>query len=464
MDLNEASARLDLPKWWVEYVALERLDCRSFFTSDNWIGYDLELDETAFRKIQSARVLLTGPSEVFLNVDAESVKARMLKGIAGGYFEPLSESAMDEGRIPADHFVFQPNAKEQSDPMTSFSQSIYTKHAGDLYKWKIAELRKGHFAGQAGRFPPRERSFYIPDVSEEHADLIAEFLYKAQRKQEEITHVRRQVPDEITETDGRTQLHQLYTNLRELYAEYYDDFFSYAEARLEEYEEGPTPRKAPLLTSVDRSVTVDEEGNVHGRTSVEALTYRTAVQAAQKAHRIHNELQNDRSAGLIEQEMEESVIAIVQSVQSLESYINGVAQEEVPDYWDNLEKINIRAKWQTVPHLVTGEKVFEPGDDAFGDFERAVTCRNNLVHYKKEEDEFIERQDYGYVSPVLQYANYQDARRAVSAVQKMIKKFAEARGEQPPRWLTSNLWLHGHGPAGEHDPLDFDFWIDREED
>lgn len=124
---------------------------------------------------------------------------------------------------------------------------------------------------------------------------------------------------------------------------------------------------------------------MHGKTSVEALTYWTAVQEALQARRAHQDLKEDHQLEYIERELEHSATAIILSVQSLEAYINGVAQEELPDYWENLEKTNIRAKWQTVPHLVTGEKVFESGEATFGKFTRAVTCRNQIVISRRRQ-------------------------------------------------------------------------------
>lgn len=182
-----------------------------------------------------------------------------------------------------------------------------------------------------------------------------------------------------------------------------------------------------------------------------------------EARRVYQDLKGDRQVGYIERELEHSATAIILSVQSLEAYINGVAQEELPDYWENLEKTNIRAKWQTVPHLVTGEKVFESGEATFGKFSRAVTCRNQMVHFKKETEEFVERDDYGYVSPVIEYANHREAYKAVSGVKEMIEQFSEARDEATPNWVTSNLWIHGKDSGEIDGPLDFEYWTSENE-
>jgi len=443
----------DLPDWWIRHIALERLNCRSFFTSDNWIEYDLDLDDEDLKTVAAAEVLITGPYSVLDGVDPVSVTSRMTRGLGGSYFEPLEEDMLSEGKLSSYSFAQPGNPIETADPITSLSSNIYVRHGDDIYQWEAAELRNGILAGQKGRFPSRERSFQV-------SDEFPELFYRAQRKHQEIHHVRNQVnSDEISEDEGRKQMQTLYEELQSLYQEYYDDIYDYSQERLPEYEDKPKPRKPPTLTGIDRAVRVDEEGNVHGKTSVEALTYRTAVQEALEARRSHKDLEEDRQVTHIEKELEHSATAIILSVQSLEAYINGVAQEELPDYWENLEKANIRAKWQTVPHLVTGEKVFESGEATFGKFTRAVSCRNRIVHFKKDTEEFVEKDDYGYVSPVIEYVNHREAYNAVSAVKEMIEQFAEARGESTPDWVTSNLWIYGKDPGGTDDPLNFDYWV-----
>ncbi|WP_133305079.1 hypothetical protein [Halonotius pteroides] len=446
----------DLPDWWVRHVALERLNCRSFFTPENWIEYDLDLTDENLKIVAEAKVLITGPYSVLDEVDPISVTPRMTRGIGGSYFEPLNENMLNEGKLSSDSFAQPGNPIETADPITSLSSNMYVRHGEDIYQWEVAELRKGTLAGQEGRFPPRERSFQI-------SDEFPELFYRAQRKHQEIHHLRNQVnSEEISKNEGRERMQDRYDELREIYQEYYDDIYEYSQERVSEYEDQPKPRKPPTLTGIDRAVRVDEEGNVHGKTSVEALTYRTAVKEALEARKAHKKLEEDRQVTHIEKELEHSATAIILSVQSLEAYINGVAQEELPDYWENLEKANIRAKWQTVPHLVTGGKVFESGEATFGKFTRAVRCRNQIVHFKKDTEEFVERDDYGYVSPVIEYANHREAYKAVSAVKEMIEQFSEARGEPSPDWVNSNLWIYGKDPGGIDDPLAFDYWASKE--
>lgn len=448
----------DLPDWWVRHVALERLNCRSFFTPNNWIEYDLNLDDGDLKTVAAAEVLITGPYRVLDGVDPISVTSRMNRALGGSYFEPLEEDMLSEGRLSSDSFAQPGNPIETADPITSLSSHIYVRHGDDIYQWEVAEIRNGILAGQKGRFPSTERSFQV-------SDEFPELFYRAQRKHQEIHHVRDRVSSkEISEDEGRERMQNLYEELQSVYQEHYDDVFDYSRERLSGYEDQPQPkpRDPPTLTGIDRAVRVDEEGNVHGKTSVEALTYRTAVQEALEARRSHKDLEEDRQVIHIEKELEHSATAIILSVQSLEAYINGVAQEELPDYWENLEKANIRAKWQTVPHLVTGEKVFKSGGATFGKFTRAVSCRNRIVHFKKDTEGFVERDDYGYVSPVIEYTNHREAYKAVSVVKEIIEQFSEARGQPAPDWVNSNLWIHRKDSGDIDGPLDFDYWASEE--
>ena len=95
----------DLPDWWIRHVALERLNCRSFFTSDNWIEYDLDLDDEHLKTVAAAEVLITGPYSVLDGVDPVSVTSRMTRGLGGSYFEPLEEDMLSEGKLSSDSFA-----------------------------------------------------------------------------------------------------------------------------------------------------------------------------------------------------------------------------------------------------------------------------------------------------------------------------------------------------------------------
>ena len=435
-------------------MALERLDCRKFFTGDNWIEYDLDFSQEEKSLIDEVDVLISGPHHVFDGVDPTSLTTRMARGMGGGYFEPVQEDTLSEGFLSLDSFPVEMNSIETVDPVINLSKMIYTRHGDELYQWEVAELRSGHFAGQEGKFPHEEnRSFYV-------SNEFAELYYRAQKKQAEIKYVRNQVSqEELSKEEGRNQMPGLYKELQNLYQGFYSEIYEYSLQRKTDYDSSRNPKTPPTLTGIDKAAELDEEGNISGKTSIEALTYRQGVRAALKARKAYEDLQEDRQVSYIEKELEHSATAIVLAVQSAESYINGVIQEELMDYWENMGRVKIRSKWQTVPHLITGEQVFGPESDAFGKFKRAVYCRNQIVHYKKEEEEFVEKADYGYVSPIVEVVNSREAYRALSGVAEMIMELADARDENPPDWVSSDMWVYGRRHRQHDDPLDFDHWI-----
>ena len=445
----------ELPDWWIRHVALERLDCRDFFTEDNWVEYNLDLSEEEEKIIEQADVLISGPHHVYDDIDPISLTVRGSRGMAGGYFEPIREDTLSEGLLSSNSFFLKTNSIEDVDPATTVSERVYTRHDDELYQWEIAESGSGDFAGQKGKFPyKKNRNFYV-------SNEFREMYYRVQRKQAEIKHIRNQVfQDEISKEKGRGKMQSSYKKLRNIYQEYYPAVHDYSAQRKADHDFIRKPKSPPTLTGIDRAVEIGEDGSVSGKTSIEALTYRQAVQAGLKARKAYEDLQDDRQVDYIEDELEQSAIAIVLAIQSAESYINGMIQENLMDYWENMERMQIRSKWQTAPHLITGEQVFGPESDAFGKFKRAVYCRNQIVHYKKDEEEFIEKAGYGYLSPVVEQVNSRDAYRAVSAVSEMITDFADARNERPPGWVGSDMWIYGR-KHGQHDnPLDFDYWLD----
>lgn len=157
-----------------------------------------------------ARVLITGPYSVLDEVDPISVTPRITRGLGDSYFEPLNEDMLNEGKLSNDLFAQPGNPIETADPITSLSSNIYVRHGDDIYQWEVAELRKGILAGQEGGFPPRKRSFQV-------SDEFPELFYRAQRKHQEIHHIRNQVnSEEISKSEGRELMQQRYNELQDI--------------------------------------------------------------------------------------------------------------------------------------------------------------------------------------------------------------------------------------------------------
>ncbi|MBQ0834374.1 hypothetical protein [Marinobacter sp.] len=87
------------------------------------------------------------------------------------------------------------------------------------------------------------------------------------------------------------------------------------------------------------------------------------------------------------QQSTNNVSAIIFSAMVVEAFIFHYAAEHVGKryFLDNLDRLDIKAKWLVVPRLVLGKEI-DKGGQAYEALSKLVSDRNYLVHHKDGKD------------------------------------------------------------------------------
>jgi len=73
---------------------------------------------------------------------------------------------------------------------------------------------------------------------------------------------------------------------------------------------------------------------------------------------------------------------------ALEAHINIRAESRLEGrFWRAFERLNVDAKWLLLPKVL-GLPGFDPGAEPFQGFDRLISLRNALVHYKPQREEY----------------------------------------------------------------------------
>jgi uncharacterized protein YutE (UPF0331/DUF86 family) len=434
--IEQISKKLDLPKWWIESVVVECLDCRIFFPNNkSGIKFNLsEIRKDDIEKIKEQKVLLTAPI-IFHNISTESHKTRMLVALIGGYpIEPIKDPGllMPEGSVKVDYIPFQVNSIDVWDPKRSMSETALVLDNGKLFQWKIATLQTIEKNG-------RQRALY----RSEHFDFA-----EIEKIQNEITEILNDKKFEHVEriNVGRNLLTQKYNKLEIEFIKVRDEVHKYHLQKIKELKETSVRKEelpqAPTITLID-SVDKGPKHEILVRTSLEAVLFRTAYQSSLKAEKEHEKVgrQEDIIRSMVK-ELEYSIIAITSAVQCLEAYINHVGLLEISTIWKEIEKIEIKQKWIVIPRLVVNKDVFNRGSEPFQSFSKVVGLRNRIVHHKQEFGIFHETQDFGYTCKVFKDINSINAKLSTETTIKMITKLCDERVIIKPIWLdTTTSWI-----------------------
>ena len=127
---------------------------------------------------------------------------------------------------------------------------------------------------------------------------------------------------------------------------------------------------------------------------------------------------------------EETLIVIVFSALSLESFINnyGITRLSKNYFTNYLDKPNTLSKWIIIPKIVTRKQI-DPGSKAIQDLSWLITLRNKLVHYKSREIPIdgVKESDF--------FWEY-DAEKAIKTVKKIVLKLNAIDRKVETDWLS----------------------------
>jgi len=135
--------------------------------------------------------------------------------------------------------------------------------------------------------------------------------------------------------------------------------------------------------------------------------------------------------------IKEIAIVHILSAAALEAHINGVAAERLTGKdFDHFEKLSLEAKWLFLPRLL-GLESFNPGNEPFQSFSRLIKIRNELVHYKGHQEDWVSGGPPAFLSELG--LTLVDSEKALKSVFGMIDALARMMKTEPPYWLRKDL-------------------------
>lgn len=132
-------------------------------------------------------------------------------------------------------------------------------------------------------------------------------------------------------------------------------------------------------------------------------------------------------------------LALVQilSAISLEAHINIRGETLLKGrLWSAFERLNVDSKWLFLPNIL-GLPGFEPGAEPFQGFDRLISARNRLVHYKPHKEKYEGFDDPEGFAKKLGLS-FESGERSLQTVQGMVTELAKQLGEDAPWWFRSD--------------------------
>lgn len=388
------------------------------------------LREDQIKEIPNKKVVING-SILFHNIRLEDVKARMLLGLIGTPMMPLGKDVIiPEGPVCSYSFPFQANPIDVWDPKLGFSSHAQILDEGRFYQWKIAEF-------SADYHPSPHKGWFRSDFLDLESLRIIN---------DEIQNLRNEpIPTDTQALEMlRSRIHEKYDELEKIRKTIRQKVLEYHQSQKHNFAMAETelPTKPPPVVTYLDSIQVSE-GEYKIRFHIEPLLYRSALKNLAEAKKIIEKRKTGEfEAVLIVDEIEASALCILCAVSCLEAYINSIAQEHCPTFWNIFERMGLRQKWLFLPYILGISDCFEIDKEPYKNFIQLIAWRNQITHYKhglKKPKKFSNRRQ---VSKAYWICNVTNAQIAVDTTRAMIERLNEKTLVPRPQWLyKSGEWL-----------------------
>lgn len=129
--------------------------------------------------------------------------------------------------------------------------------------------------------------------------------------------------------------------------------------------------------------------------------------------------------------LQQLALVHILSAISLEAHINTRAETLLQGrLWSAFERLAVDAKWLFLPKIL-GLKGFEPGEEPFQGFDKLISARNRLVHYKPHKEP---SQLFNDPSGVVEKLGlkFDSAERSLETAEKMVTELARQLGADAP--------------------------------
>jgi hypothetical protein len=313
--LKRISESLKLPDWWVEFIVIEHFPCRRFGEKGKLWTFDFNLlTENMIRNIPNNQVII--PNFFLIqNVRPRDFSVRIVYGATGNAVAPLDQiDLIPEGMANSSCFPFGIQSIELLDPKLGFSERAIALDENIFYQWKIADFTQS--SEQKGRFK------WDP-MNLDKLSPINEKLVKNQKPE---------ILDNATQ-ETIENIAKYYEKLEEIRNGMRTKILGYHNIKKKDYDISKYDVPFPPLLSVFDTLKLNKEKDSYLiKTQIHALFYRSSLRNLEKSLAAREEgkyAQKEHDALL--DELEYSAMCIISSVACLESYINFVIEEYVPE-------------------------------------------------------------------------------------------------------------------------------------
>lgn len=432
-NIGAIARELGWPDWITLSVGIEYLPCRRFVHNGHFVQFDFGLLTTdQFRTISLPIVILEN-CVLFHNVTRSVVSQRLLRGLAGAPVAPIQDLSLllPNGKVNKKYELMQFNSIDMLDMKLGVDAHSVVIENDDVFQWRVRpEQHVPHSQ------PPD--AWFLSDVFS-HKSLAAmkkihDQIYECFRAPFPV--------DEHESNEVRVRLETRYADLEGIRAMLREELIDYHTAHKNDdmASYGCTTDDPVTVTVFDEPALLD--GQLRVKTLIEPILFRSAHRACERAKDCAQRSSNLAEAGFwIAEEIESSATCITLSAMCLEAYINGVIRERLESIWQDLEKMESRAKWLATPLMLGIAQCFDKGAPPFQEFAELVKWRNLLVHYKHKFDLPAEH-DGMRVSKLHGICNAANAQRSIVSVEQMISHLCAGIGVDKPSWLSNRAsWL-----------------------
>lgn len=419
--LDQISSRLNLPRWWVELVAIEYLPCRRFVEKGKPSVFDFGIfDQSLADTISKYRVVVPSGCILMHNVRPQDMSFRIPAVAVGEYAEPLDKADwIPEGMASKNLYLMTGNSIAVSDPKLGFNWYAIVRDDNRFYQWEVAQL----YSINEGYSWFKSKLFDLIPLWNVYMQV-----YDCQNKISK---------HEGNENDVRQELVKLYESLEQIRMPLREKILEYhAQKKSSRRKSIVVDQEAPVLTFIDTLRPMPSGYEIESH--LESLFYSASLENFSLAEQARYIQKPNLNHEAIMAEIKYSVLCIIMAVTALESYVNHIFIKYLPEESKIFERATPAQKWLYVPQALKLPFRFSPSSSPYDTFLELISWRNAAIHYKPEFTKVKKHktnQFKGYVSGAYKTFNLENAKRAVICERQMITRISKGGIIPLPRWL-----------------------------
>ncbi len=422
--IDFVSKKLDVPRWWVESIAIEYSDCRDFAQEKDIWKFNFEKVKISDLETAVKENHIILHNFLYHNIHPAVYQTRFSFRMVSSIPAPLSETMEDivpEGLVSQSYLHPRANPIDAWDPKLSFSSHCQVFDDGHLFQWKIAEL---------SNVEGKNYSKYIS----EFFDL--EPLTTIQQELETLRNSKIK-PGERGYKEFKEKVEGYYRGLDDIRHPILEQLMKIHKDKLQLNSEFPKTLQfpPPVLSHFEQFIVRDNE--YYTRLHVEPIFYRGCYYHAKKAEELVISITNDTEfAHSLDEIYQERATAIILGAACFEAFINGLGFENYPEVWKQIENLDLKKKC-AVYYSLSGKdsSLFNKGKEPYKSLISLIDYRNNLVHFKKIYKKSTQ-ENHEYITNTEKQLSREFVRYLPENLRNCIIEICNVKSTPIPEWVT----------------------------